>query len=239
MFARLGIPSVPEDLILLDDNLLKNLDERCVRSLNGSRVTDEILRLVPDIITFRLALRAIKLWAKKRAVYSNVLGFLGGVAWAMLVARVCQLYPNAAAATIVSKFFRILQQWNWPQPVLLKQIEDGPLQVRVWNPKLYPADRAHRMPIITPAYPSMCATHNVTQSTQAIMTEEFKKAADIVDKIIIGSASWDALFAPHDFFHIYKHYLQIIASSSSQELQLKWYYNVFPHNHSTLLMFNV
>ena len=31
------------------------------------------------------------------------------------------------------------------------------------------------MPIITPAYPSMCATHNVTQSTQMIMTEEFKK----------------------------------------------------------------
>jgi hypothetical protein len=26
---------------------------------------------------------------------------------------------------------------SWPQPVLLKQIEEGPLQVRVWNPKVY------------------------------------------------------------------------------------------------------
>ena len=25
---------------------------------------------------------------------------------------------------------------SWPQPVLLKQIEDGPLPVRVWNPKV-------------------------------------------------------------------------------------------------------
>lgn len=25
---------------------------------------------------------------------------------------------------------------QWPQPVLLKQIEEGPLQVRVWNPKV-------------------------------------------------------------------------------------------------------
>jgi poly(A) polymerase len=31
------------------------------------------------------------------------------------------------------------------------------------------------MPIITPAYPSMCSTHNVTLSTQSIMTAEFKR----------------------------------------------------------------
>jgi hypothetical protein len=31
------------------------------------------------------------------------------------------------------------------------------------------------MPIITPAYPAMCATHNVAASTQMIVTEEFKK----------------------------------------------------------------
>jgi len=75
-------------------------------------------------------------YAIGRAVYANVFGFPGGVAWAMLVARICQLYPSAISAVIVSKFFRILGQWNWPQPVLLKPIEDGPLNVRVWNPKV-------------------------------------------------------------------------------------------------------
>jgi len=39
------------------------------------------------------------------------LGFFGGVAWAMLVARICQLYPNAIAGAIVSRFFRIMFQW--------------------------------------------------------------------------------------------------------------------------------
>ena len=43
--------------------------------------------------------------------------------------------------------------------------------------KLFPGDRAHRMPVITPVYPAMCATHNVTESTQMIMTEEFKRGA--------------------------------------------------------------
>ncbi|KAF8732578.1 hypothetical protein AX14_004185 [Amanita brunnescens Koide BX004] len=222
LMARLALSSIPDDLSLQDDNLLRNLDERCIRSLNGSRVTDEILRLVPNVQVFRDALRCIKLWAQRRAIYSNVNGFLGGVAWAMLVARICQLYPNAIAGAIVSRFFIIMYQWSWPQPVLLKQIEDGPLQVRVWNPKLYPGDRSHRMPIITPAYPAMCATHNVTASTQMVMTEEFKKGAEIVDRIIVGTASWSELFAKHDFFLKYKYYLQVIASTASQETQIKW-----------------
>ncbi|KAJ7368681.1 Poly(A) polymerase central domain-containing protein [Mycena albidolilacea] len=222
LMARLALSSIPEDLSLQDDTLLQNLDERCVRSLGGSRVTDEILRLVPNVQVFRDSLRCIKLWAQRRAIYSNVNGFLGGVAWAMLVARICQLYPNAIAGAIVSRFFIIMYQWSWPQPVLLKQIEEGPSQVRVWNPKLYPADRSHRMPIITPAYPATCSTHNVTASTQMIMTEEFKKAADIVEKVILGKAAWSELFAKHDFFHKYRYYLQVIASTGNPDLQIKW-----------------
>ena len=46
-----------------------------------------------------------------RGVYSNALGYLGGVSWAMLVARTCQLYPNAAASTIVLKFFFVFKRW--------------------------------------------------------------------------------------------------------------------------------
>ncbi|UZJ52103.1 hypothetical protein CBS101457_001423 [Exobasidium rhododendri] len=221
-FARLAMPRVEDDLMLADNNLLKNLDERDVRSLGGSRVTDDILRLVPNVEVFRLSLRCIKLWAQRRAIYSNVMGFLGGVAWAMLVARICQLYPNEVAGAIVGRFFIILYQWKWPQPVLLRNIEEGPLPVRVWNPKLYPQDRLHRMPIITPAYPSMCSTHNVTQSTQMIMTQEFKRAAEVVDRIVIGKSQWSELFQKHDFFHRYKYYLQVVASSGSADLQLKW-----------------
>ncbi|KAF9782247.1 Poly(A) polymerase central domain-containing protein [Thelephora terrestris] len=220
--ARLALSTIPDDLSLKDDNLLRNLDERCVRSLNGSRVTDEILRLVPNVEVFRDSLRCIKLWAQRRAIYSNVSGFLGGVAWAMLVARICQLYPNVAAGAIVSRFFIIMHQWSWPEPVLLKQIEDGPLPVRVWNPKLYPGDRSHRMPIITPAYPSMCATHNVTASTQMIMTEEFKKASEVVERVIVGTAEWSELFKKHDFFHKYRYYLMVLASAANADLQCKW-----------------
>ncbi|PVG00489.1 putative PAP1-poly(A) polymerase [Serendipita vermifera] len=228
-FARLALAVIPDDLELKDDSLLKNLDEKCVRSLNGSRCTDDILRLVPNVHVFRDALRAIKYWAQStsssnlfRAVYSNVNGFLGGVAWALLVARVCQLYPNGNSATIVRRFFLIMSMWKWPQPVLLRKIEDGTLNMRVWNPKLYQGDRAHKMPIITPAYPSMCSTHNVMNCTLEIMKEELKRGHEICTRIAAGEATWSDLFEKHNFFSRYHYYLQVIASSSEQLEHSKW-----------------
>ena len=41
----------------------------------------------------------------------------------MLVARVCQLYPNAVPSTLIQKFFLVYIKWQWPQPVLLKKPE--------------------------------------------------------------------------------------------------------------------
>lgn len=221
--AHLDIPTIPSNLTLDDKNLLKNLDDKDLLSLNGTRVTDEILRLVPSIIVFKYALRAIKLWAQRRAIYGNIMGFPGGVAWAMLVARICQLYPNAVAATIVEKFFYIFQRWNWPQPVYLKYVEDGPLSVRVWNPKIYPLDKTHRMPIITPAYPSICATHNVTASTLEIIVSELERGSQVMHEITSGRKPWSELFGKHDFFHAYKYYLSICAATrGSVEEHSKW-----------------
>ncbi|CAJ0933386.1 unnamed protein product [Ranitomeya imitator] len=72
----------------------------------------------------------------RRGIYSNMLGFLGGVSWAMLVARTCQLYPNAVASTLVHKFFLVFSKWEWPNPVLLKQPEDSNLNLPVWDPRV-------------------------------------------------------------------------------------------------------
>ena len=223
IFARLALSSIPLNLTLKDNSILRGLEERDTRSVNGTRVTDEILDLVPQQKTFRTALRGIKLWAQRRAIYANVVGFPGGVAWAMMVARVCQLYPRATGSVVIGKFFRIMRQWKWPQPVLLKNIEDGPLQIRVWNPKLYTGDRWHIMPVITPAYPSMCATHNITLSTKTIIEREWDRGGDITDKIYMGQAQWKDLFSKHTFFtNDYKYYLSINAASRTKDAQHVW-----------------
>jgi len=159
----------------------------------------------------------------ERAVYANVMGFPGGVAWAMMVARVCQLYPNACGALIVGRFYNLMKSWPWPTPVMLKEIEDGPLQVRVWNPKIYTGDARHLMPIITPAYPSMCATHNITISTLSIITRELDRAHQICVQILEGKQPWSELFQRHTFFsQDYKYYLTITSASRTKEAQQMW-----------------
>lgn len=65
IFARLQLASIPINLDLKNTDLLRGLDSKEVRCVNGARVTDEILELVPEKKTFRLALRAIKLWAQR------------------------------------------------------------------------------------------------------------------------------------------------------------------------------
>ncbi|XP_040034053.2 poly(A) polymerase gamma isoform X2 [Gasterosteus aculeatus] len=222
LFARLALQSIPDNLDLRGDSILRNLDIRCIRSLNGCRVTDEILYLVPNKENFRLTLRAIKLWAKRRGIYSNMLGFLGGVSWAMLVARTCQLYPNAVAATLVHKFFLVFSKWEWPNPVLLKQPEDSNLNLPVWDPRVNPSDRYHLMPIITPAYPQQNSTYNVSTSTRTIMSEEFKYGLSVTDEILQGKAEWSKLFEPPNFFQKYKHYIVLTASASTEENHLEW-----------------
>ncbi|KAJ4901352.1 Nuclear poly(A) polymerase 1 [Raphanus sativus] len=221
LYAQLPLWTIPEDLDLSDDYVLQNADEQTVRSLNGCRVTDQIFRLVPNIQSFRTTLRCIRFWAKKRGVYSNVSGFLGGINWALLVARICQLYPNALPSMLVSRFFRVYTQWRWPNPILLCSIDEGSsLGLQVWDPRRNPKDCLHKMPIITPAYPCMNSSYNVSASTLRIMTGEFQRGKDICEAN--EADQWETLFEPFAFFEAYKNYLQINISASNVDDLKKW-----------------
>lgn len=212
--------SIPRDFTMDDLSVLRGLDQVAMRSVNGTRVAKELLELVPQPTAFRHALRAIKVWSKQRAIYGFVFGYPGGIAWCIMVARICQLYPFACGATIIDKFFSLMCQWNWKtSPVMLKEVETSSiLHLPVWNPTVNYSDRGHLMPVITPAYPSMCATHSVTHSTLATMNAEFLRAKEIVASIQTGKKSWADLFQRHTFFtQDHKYYLSIVASCTSDK----------------------
>jgi len=81
---------------------------------------------VPNVENFRVVLRCIKLWAKNRGIYSNILGYLGGVAWAILVAKICMIFPYLAPNKLLYNFFRFYSEWEWgpDNPIILTEIRN-------------------------------------------------------------------------------------------------------------------
>ncbi|GJR55391.1 nuclear poly(A) polymerase 4-like protein isoform X1 [Tanacetum coccineum] len=188
LYANVSLLIVPDDIDIFDSSVLYNVDEPTVRSLNSCRVADQILKHVPNI---------------------EVTGYLGVVSWVLLVARVCQLFPNAIPNMLVLRFFRVYTQWRWPNPVMLCAIQDEELGLAVWDPRKNPEDRTNHMPIITPTYPCMNSSYNVSISTLCVMKEQFLFGNRICEEIERHSTQWTALFEPYMFFESYKNYLQV------------------------------
>lgn len=227
LFARLALKEVPDTQELSDDNLLRNLDQESVRSLNGCRVAEQLLKLVPRQKEFCVTLRAIKLWAKNHGIYSNSMGFFGGITWAILVARACQLYPNASPSRLVHRMFFIFSTWTWPHPVVLNEMNNDRNDIPtlcelVWDPRRKNTDRFHVMPIITPAFPEQNSTHNVTRSTATVIKNEICEALEICRDISEGKSKWTALFEEVNFFSRYKHFIALIMAAPNEEEELNY-----------------
>ncbi|BAM38562.1 polyadenylate polymerase [Theileria orientalis strain Shintoku] len=228
LFSNLDEPTVDPNINLLDNKILRNMSDSNVRSINGCRVASFILDSVPKKGNFRTTLRFIKLWASRRKIYSTVVGYLGGVAWAILTARVCQMYPNFAPNRLIEKFFKVFSMWNWIYPVTLCKIKresgvPGLMSFKVWDPTNSLQDRQHLMPIITPAFPSMNSTHNVTATTKRVVTEELSRAAQLLKTPnLTNTQLWEMVLEEEDVFSKYKHFLVIEVYGSSEHAHNKW-----------------
>ncbi len=228
----------------IDDIDLQDQDEIGIRCLNGARVTQMILDSVRnDVRKFQVVLCAVKQWAQVRGIYSNVLGFLGGVNWAILVAWVCKHYPDANVSRTLNIFFEVFSKWQWNTPVLLgDRIADAPpicdpltktraIQLPAWNPSINPRDGLHLMPIITPAYPSMNSSYNVDfpqlrciQHEMILTSSMLSRSTPIANKVHASTENiYRKLFQPSDFFERHEQYIQINISSTNEADFTKWF----------------
>lgn len=62
------------------------------------------------------------------------MGFPGGVAWAIMVAHVCQRHPDATVRELVNQFFGVYSHWKWPKPVKLREIVEESGSLIQWDP---------------------------------------------------------------------------------------------------------
>ncbi|KAJ1495940.1 Poly(A) polymerase central domain-containing protein [Baffinella frigidus] len=192
--AQMPYDSIPLDLDISEDEHLKLIpDPKDVTCLNGPRVTCEILRRVPHVENFRTFLRCIKLWARRRGVYSNITGFPGGVAWGIMAAKACQLYPNMIPSQLLEKFFFLYKNWNFQNAVLVAPLVEcrapsGAVYMAAWDAKLPPGQK-RPMSVITPTYPAANATFNSSHSTLAVVKHEIAHAYEIVQ--VGGARGYD------------------------------------------------
>ncbi|KAI9907429.1 hypothetical protein PsorP6_003645 [Peronosclerospora sorghi] len=214
--------SIPENLNILDDHVLVGVDPATEKSLNGPRVTELMIKLTPNRESFISVLRIVRRWAKRRGLYSNKMGYLGGVNWCILVCFINQLYPTAAPSTLLLRFFMVLNNWKWPLAIQLCKTHDANLGLEVWN-----ANAGHNryqvMPILTPAYPSMNSSFNVSTQSLMVMKEEFKRGLTIVQDVLSkGGSEWAPLFEPSDFFAVHQHYLAVEVYTGKKDEEQAW-----------------
>lgn len=214
---------------MIDDSLLCGLDEPSVRSLNGVRVAQYLLQFIPNKEVFRIVLKTVKQWARVHGLYSNVLGFLGGINWAILVAWVCKRNPDASPTVLLKIFFRTFSRWNWPKPIILTQSlkiypPAGVSPLNTWDPTTNARDGLHIMPIITPCYPSMNSSYNVGHPQLRRLSEEMYRADKVLNCIAMDNGiTWSDLLKKNDFFTAHVHYLQVTITANNEEDHQSWF----------------
>ncbi|XP_020267167.1 nuclear poly(A) polymerase 3 isoform X2 [Asparagus officinalis] len=210
-YAQLCSASVPDDLDLFDPYLAV-ADETSLRSLSGVRANRRILELVPNLKNFQTVLRCVKLWARRRGIYSHLLGFFGGIHLAILVAQVCQRYPNASVNSLMSIFFECFSRWPWPQPVILldKSI-----------PFKYPGNRA-LMPIMMPCPPFDWCNSNITKSTFNKIDAEFQRGFTMTRDFERVNFEWSCLFEPFPYSKKYISFLRILLTAPDDDGLRDW-----------------
>ncbi|VAI57213.1 unnamed protein product [Triticum turgidum subsp. durum] len=110
LYASVSLAVIPPDFNISEGSVLCGVDESTVRSLNGCRVADQILRLVPNVENFRTTLRCLKYWAERRGVYSNrllvSLGVSTGPYWLLLSANSILMLYQVCWSQDSSEFLR-------------------------------------------------------------------------------------------------------------------------------------
>ena len=175
---------------------LSDCDYQSLLTLNGYRNSKFLLKLVPDKQKFQKVLRAVKLWATKRSIYSNCMGYLGGFAWALLVGKICIEYSRLSVPFLVGKFFEYYKNWDWRVCVSLV-------------PSMYKQRSVAPMTILTLASPVYNAAYTLTYTNFMFIQQEFELAYEVSQRILTEGLEWKSLFAELEFFDVFEYFLKI------------------------------
>ncbi|TYG78627.1 hypothetical protein ES288_D02G074900v1 [Gossypium darwinii] len=213
-FVQLKVLVVPENLDILNPVFLRDIDETGWKSLSRVLANTQICRLVPDLKKFQSMLRCVKFWAKRRGVYGNLNGFLGGIHLAILAAFVCQCDPFVGLSALISHFFKKFAFWPWPRPV---ELQDETL-----HPTLNPTETRLYMPIRLPFSSYEYCHSNITKSTFYKIRTEFLRGHNLTKDLLKFDFDWHNVLEPFPYTKKYAWFLKIFLSASKQDELGDW-----------------
>ncbi|KAJ4990699.1 DUF455 domain-containing protein (endonuclease/exonuclease/phosphatase) [Stagonosporopsis vannaccii] len=198
-----------------------NLSILSLRKLKPYRDLLYIKRTVPDLTTFGLAYRAIKLWANQRGVYSSKFGYLGGVHITLMLSWIHKRVAHEKvwtdsrpiqASDLVATFFRYYATFNWAEDMVFDAF------FHKQKPRYH---RTAREPMVVLGFhsPNSNIAHTSTSPALSILRTEFE-AANL--RLLDPGMTWAEFFEPSsmqappgiglgaaEFLQTYKSYVSI------------------------------
>uniref|UniRef100_A0A914HZ60 polynucleotide adenylyltransferase n=1 Tax=Globodera rostochiensis TaxID=31243 RepID=A0A914HZ60_GLORO len=210
-----------------NDKIKSEQMQRMVRSLAGYHSNLKLIELNQNFDTHRKFVLALKLWAKNNYIYSNILGFFGGVSLNVLATKIALIYPGASVPFMLKRFFLTFCHWEWPLPVQIDQIASDPLS---WSPEGELQQRQAQfgvglyakmtMAVIAPGYPQQNTTFNVNIFTAKIIEKTMRETLNQLHLAPFESQinKWTKVFERRLFSQMYSEFLVIICVASDNEL---------------------
>eukprot|EP01029_Cantina_marsupialis_P024413 TRINITY_DN6283_c0_g1_i1.p1 TRINITY_DN6283_c0_g1~~TRINITY_DN6283_c0_g1_i1.p1 ORF type:complete len:520 (-),score=91.51 TRINITY_DN6283_c0_g1_i1:1582-3141(-) len=218
---------IVDDSILLEDSILIGMEQPDIIALNGYRTTEKLISMMEEISRldlFRKLLRVIKSWSKSQGLYSNVLGFFGGINLALMAAFICETYYREERLDkLVFYFFRVFSRWEYNKILKLNPAIRLPSGTSIAM-KSYLPNTTDAFPILTPVFPTMNSFHNCNPVSWKIIMDCLKNADRICSGVISGRNDYSSLWSGRisDSVDNSTHFLLISLSSSSTEEMLAW-----------------
>lgn len=227
VFASVHSNTPPTDEELLQNDFLLKVTPECRPGVNGIRTLLEIQRRLPvPYDVYVCVLRSVKYWATVRQVYGKVQTFPNGVCLAIMVARVCQVYPSHEPSVLLRFFFRFFSHWmsgkSRIQPIFITCSLHGggahiPGMLPSWDPARHTDDL---FPIINPAYPYVNSAHSLGSSSLRCFFNEILRASALLNTaspLSEAALPLQELWEPYNIFDEFSTFVVVHVKCSYDE----------------------
>nr|CAD2168773.1 unnamed protein product [Meloidogyne enterolobii] len=219
----------------LIDGMIKQNDQfynKSILVLTGYRIAYNIkskfIQTTKQSSLFVDLLRSVKLWAKRKQIYSNVFGYLSGTILILMTPKINFIYSTGDLTYLLQQFFKVFSEWQWPFPVLLEALTSQELITKYLNNQnnylidswylsnIKNENQPSIMPIISPKFPEQNVAFNINEYTKSIILRETKKASDHFKNLNHNNLTkewWQkTIFKKINYKLIYKHFILVICT---------------------------